>query len=184
MKKFSDLLIAAASLSDEEVDNAQWEIWFNDGLDDLAEVLFMSAVVEIPLVSGFFAIPEDLKNILRVDGITKNLVAIEYSDDTSLGYKLLGDSITVQGEVPQTISLLYDRYPARVSATAVSNYLDIKDRYTDALVIFACARCMLQQDEGERYTYFIDEYYRLKDKIRKMAAKTRPGTSGVIEVTR
>lgn len=185
MKKFSELIIAAANLADEEVDNAQWAIWFNDGLDDLAEVLFIPTKMTItPSVSGGFALPENLKTVLRVDGITTNLAVLKYGDDVSLGYKIFDNELFIQGEIPTEIILQYDRYPAHVSASATSANVDISDHYTEALVLFACAKTMAREDETERYNIFMQEYMAAKVKISKLVSRAKPGKSGIIEVFR
>ena len=86
MKTLQSLILEATDLCDEEYDTAQWVAWFNAGLDDLAEVLYVPKRVTLgPISIGRFELPEDMKNIIRVDSITKNIKPLSATDDTSVG---------------------------------------------------------------------------------------------------
>lgn len=185
MKKFKDLILEATSLCDEEYDNAQWAAWFNDGLNDLVEVLFITkrAIITANL-DGTFTIPTDLKSVIRLDSITENIKPLTVGDDTSIGYRVIGDVFEIQGEKPSSISLLYYKYPAPIDASNIESYVDLSDRFTKALVLYACAQGMLREDETERFTLFNSEYQQFKFGIQTLMKAQMPARSGSVEVTR
>lgn len=185
MKTLQSLILDATDLCDEEYDTAQWVSWFNAAIDDMAEVLYITKRVTITAnPDGNFPVPDDMKTIVRVDSITPNIKPVMVADDVSLGYRIIGNLIEVQGEDPTTIVMLYYRYPAYLSAADATGSLDISDRYTNGLVLYACAQGMLREDETERYNLFNGQYLTFKEGVFNMSKTKMPSRSGQVPVTR
>lgn len=185
MKTLQSLILEATDLCDEEYDTAQWVSWFNAGMDDLAEVLYVTKrVVLSPTSPGLFELPGDLKAILRVDSITKNIKPLTAADDTSVGYRVVGDAIEVQGEEPSSLALLYYKYPNYFAGSDLTTTVDMNSRYAYGLVLYACAQGMLREDETERYNLFMSQYLSFKEGVYAMSKKSIPGSAGQIQVIR
>lgn len=185
MKTLQSLILEATDLCDEEYDTAQWVAWFNAGLDDLAEVLYVTKRVALsPISIGRFELPEDMKNIIRVDSITKNIKPLSATDDTSVGYRIVGGTIEVQGEEPSSITLLYYKYPNYITSTDLSAPVDLSDRYANGIVQYACAQGMLREDETERYNLFMSQYLSFKEGVYSRSKRSLPGSTGQIQVVR
>lgn len=184
MAKFSDLVTEASRLCDEEYDNAIWVAWFNDALDDLSDVLFISKRTTISGVGGLYPLPSDFKSIIRIDSTTKDIKQLEVGDDTSTGYRVLGDNLEIQGETPAEITLTYYRYPAHISLSNTGVDVDINERYVKAILAYACSQAMLREDEQERYEAFFAQYMQAKGVIAALNKKRMPVRAGTVGVVR
>jgi hypothetical protein len=184
MKKFSDLVNEAVNLCDEEYDNAVWVAWFNNALDDLAEVLFIPTKTTISAVNGTFPVPTDLKSVIRIDSTTSNIKPLTIEDDTSIGYRVLDGNFEIQGETPSTIDITYYKLPKHLSLADSGADIDINNTFTGPIVQYACAQAMLREDEQERYEAYMTEYLRLKMTIKKQMNSQMPSRSGVVGVIR
>lgn len=174
----------ASDLCDEEYDNALWVAWFNDAIDNLADVLFISDRVSINAVNGLFPVPENLKSIIRIDSVTKNIKPLQAEDDTSIGYRIIGNNFEIQGESPTTIDLTYYKNPDHISLLNSDADIDLSDRVIGAIKAFACAQGMLRDDEQERYEAFYSQFLQAKGTIERMYRTASPSRTGVIEVVR
>ena len=185
MKTLQSLILEATDLCDEEYDTAQWVAWFNAGLDDLAEVLYATKRVTLPSVSvGRFELPDDVKSLIRVDSITKNIKPLTLADDTSIGYRVVDGAIEVQGEEPSSLTLLYYKYPNYFAGSDLTAQVDLNERYANGIVLYACAQGMLREDETERYNLFMSQYLSFKEGVYMMSKKIMPGSTGQIQVIR
>lgn len=184
-KTFAQLISEATVLAEETFDNKQWVEWFNNGIDDLASVLYLDkrATITGP-TGGPFPLPNDYITMLRLDGTTKNIKALPLADDTSVGYKIIGGEIELQGDNATTIQMIYLRKPQYVSTGAVNAVIDIPETCTRALVYFACMQGMISEDESERYEIFKLEYNNAKALIQRDNINRRPPLSGTWKVVR
>lgn len=187
VKTLTALVEEASSIADESYNNKDWVTWFNNGLDDLSDILFLDKETTLTAVDGKFAVPTDLKSIINVAaGDYEELTALSYGDTTSTGYKVIEDSIILQGvgdDVPE-LTLYYYRTPAYLTTTDVTAPVDLPDSYIRALIYFACAQAMLKEDEPERYELFNGRFGEAKALIYRIAKMKRKGSSGVWQVVR
>ena len=183
-KKLTDLISEASALADETFANKQWVEWFNNGIDSLGEVLSLEKVSTISATSNYFAIPTDLRSIINVDSPTYlNVPQLPYQNNEDIGYKVVGDKIYLQGIDLAPIVLYYYRRPAYFS-TAADVDVDLPDNYTSALIYWACAQAMIQEDEGDRYKIFMERFMDAKNMIFKMSKGKKASSVGSWKVVR
>lgn len=167
-KTLLNLIAEAAALADETFDNARWVEWFNNGLDDLSTVLFLSKQSTISEdESGIFSLPTDFLAVLRLDGAATNLRKLSLSDDLTAGYKVLGNKVYLQGDAATDIVLTYYRTPLHLTTADTGAEVDLPELCNRALIYFACAQAMLREDETERYNLFMEDYLRAKQLLVK-----------------
>ena len=184
-KTLLQLVAEASALADETFDNARWVEWFNNGLDDLSTILFMSKKSTISEdEAGIFSLPTDFLSIIRLDGAAKNLRRLSPSDDTSIGYKIVGNKVYLQNSATTTIDLTYYRIPAHLSTADTSAVVDLPELCNRALIYFACAQAMLREDESERYNLFMEDYLRAKQLLLKSTGSYSAGSVGAWAVNR
>jgi hypothetical protein len=183
-KKLTDLISEASALADETFANKQWVEWFNNGIDSLGEVLSLEKVSTISATSNYFAIPTDLRSIINVDSPTYlNVPQLTYQNNEDIGYKVVGNKIYLQGIDLAPIVLYYYRRPAYFS-TAADVDVDLPDSYTSALIYWACAQAMIQEDEGDRYKIFMERFMDAKNMIFKMSKGRKASSVGSWKVVR
>lgn len=184
-KTLLNLISEASALSDESFDNSRWVEWFNNCLDDLTTVLYMSKSVEIAdSGGGVFPIPSDFLSLIRLDGAAKCLRALSPSDDLSVGYKVIGNNIHLQNDTAETLTMLYYRTPAHLSTADTATPVDLPELCNRALIYYACAQAMLREDETERYNLFMEDYLRAKQLVVKSNRAFGASASGAWGVIR
>jgi hypothetical protein len=185
-KTLQSLIKEAVNLCDESgFANAQWVEWLNNGIDDIAPVLYIDKKATIDATPAGFPLPSDYLSTIRVDGNTKNLRLLDPMDDESTGYKLSEGNFILQNDSATTITLWYYSAPAyfdtALSTTPIAQKLEQSAR---ALVFYACAMGMLFEDEPERYQVYIDMYNSAKAIINQNNLKKRAGRVGAWGVVR
>lgn len=187
-KTLLNLISEASALADETFDNARWVEWFNNGLDDLTTVLYMSkksTITEDTEGSAIFSIPADFLSFIRLDTPAYiTMPRVSPNDDTTIGYKVLGDKIYLQGDTSATIALTYYRRPTYLTTANTSATLDAPELCARALIYYACAQAMLREDESERYANFNEEYLRAKQLVVKSNRIFGASTTGAWTVVR
>ncbi len=185
VKTLTALVEEASSIADESYNNKDWVAWINNGLDDLSAILYFDKEVTIPASDGKFTLPGDLKSIISVSaGEYVDLPVLPYSDMVSIGYKIVEDKIILQGISAVAVELYYYRTPTYITTADVTAPVDLPDSYIWALIYFACAQAMLQEDEPERYELFNGRFGEAKALIYRIAKIKRKGSSGVWQVVR
>lgn len=184
IKKLTNLIEEASSLADETFANKQWVEWFNNGLDDLADVLLYDKVVDIAAVNGAFPMPTDLRTIISVGTpAVQSLPMLQYQNSTDTGYKFVDNKVYLQGASDTTITLYYYRLPVYFSTNSDVD-VDLPNNFTRALIYFACAQAMIQEDESDRYEIFMQRYVEAKSLIFKLSQNKRAGSAGSWGVVR
>lgn len=184
--KIEDMVTEAQNLCDETADNKTWVDWFNNALDDLAPVMLLDRLttIEADAETGEFTLPEDLLSIIYVaDDAEHTYRRLKPNDFASVGYKVISDSLSLQGVELPRVNVYYKRYPAYFS-TANTAAIDLPARYSRAVIFYACSQCMLSEDEVDRYTYFVQQYNAARESIKAEANRKRQGVSGQWEVFR
>lgn len=180
VKSLKALIEEASSISDETYNSKDWVTWFNNGLDDLSDILYFDKEVEIPNTLGKFSLPENLKTVISISaGGIDDLSFLNYEDNTSIGYKIIEDMLSLQGLEADSIKLYYYRLPNYISTLSSDVPVDLPDSYTRAIIYWASAQAMIKEDEPDRYDLFMDRYGQAKSLIYKAAknkGKARAGS--------
>ena len=185
LKTLVALVEEASSIADETYNNKDWVAWFNNGLDDLSDILYFDKEVELTAVAGKFPLPIDFKAVINV-AVADNdaLSVVSYSDKTLAGYKIVEENIVLQGYDDNNITLYYYRLPAYLSTASSGVPVDLPDLFTRALIYFACAQAMIKEDEPNRYDIFMGRYDQGKALIYKASKNKTKGKTGVWQVVR
>lgn len=182
--KVTDLVAEAQNLCDETADNKIWIEWFNNALDDLADVLYLDKYVKLT-GKGVYPVPEDLLAVIVAKIGNHKVSRLNNSDYTGKGYRIMEGNIVLQGygneEIP--LDLYYYRSP-QYFTTQNTSIVDLPKHTTRAVIYFGCAQCMLREDEPERYLTFMDMYGAAKLKIEQYTKKNRQGRFGTWGVVR
>lgn len=184
-KTLTNLITEASTLTDETYDNQKWVEWFNHGIDDISEVANIEGSTTLTSVGGVFTLPEDYISVIMMTGDSGALSRVEIPDTTSTGYKIIGNTFTLQNDTSASVVLVYYKRPAYLSTTQAGTAIDLPYMFLRALVLFGCKESMLSEDEPERYQLFSNEYERAKLSVLKASKKKKGlGSSGQWSVQR
>jgi hypothetical protein len=180
----ANLIAQANTMADDIFDTADWVVWFNDALEDLAEYIYLEDKADIGKVDGSFPLPANIRQIQRVsvDGTIYRPVGI--NDMVTPGYKVFNNNIYLQGIDADTISLYFYRKPAKMSAAQSNLNVDVPDEFIEAIKLYGCMNAMQKDDETTRFRLFEYRYDKKKAQIIRDAAKRRPAKIGAWGVIR
>lgn len=159
---------------DDQLNNADINGWINRALDDLSQFARYKKKVTINVVNGVsdYLLPTDLLDVLIVG---QNVPVLSLNDFTSNGYKLVGDTLTLQ-PVPTesyTMDVIYIAPLPHVSND--DDVPAIPTNFHNLLVLYAVAKAKYADEEESMQMNAMNEYQsRKQDFIRFMNRKEPP----------
>jgi hypothetical protein len=146
--------------------------WVNDCLDGLNYYKPASSVVSVG-TSGGFAIPTDYASDLRVKVGSKFLDQVAPMNEDYQGFYILDGEIFLTSDYEEntSITVVYNKRPARLDYTQPSSSPDIPAQHHPMLVAYAQAMAMAKDDEGERFKQFYALYMEAKVKFDAYTSK-------------
>jgi hypothetical protein len=144
---------------DDSLSNTEITQWINRGLDDLTPVAKYKKSVTIPLIAGQkeYSLPADVHKIELILDDTE-LHEIPLKDRTSRGYKVWGNTLTIQPTPENNGELTFYYYASLPHLKNNDDVPAIPSHYHDLLVLYAVARAKYQDEEPEMQMNAWGEY--------------------------
>ncbi len=143
--KPEEMIAAVEALTHEQFEPEIWLQWFNEGLRDLAPVLFLETLESFSITNATSReLPGDIFSIKRLvlenNGEETPLVRTEIGNDEKIpdAYWVWDNMVFFPKPVTGTLKLWYYRYPAKLTLGSAS--ADIPERYLDAVILYAAAK--------------------------------------------
>lgn len=161
--KLSELIKEVNKDIDDQLPNADITGWLNRALDDLSPVAKYQKSITISLVKDQkdYVLPTDMNEIVHVIGDVP-LHDIPLTDNSSTGYKVWGNSLTIQPtpEESKEITLYYyANLPHLVNPDDVPA---IRSDFHDLLVLYTVARAKYMDEEESMQQNAMSEYLNRK----------------------
>lgn len=157
---------------DDQLNNADITGWVNRALDDLSLVARYKKKVDINLVNGVsdYTLPSDVLDIIAVG----DLVGVPFNDFVSRGYKIIGDTLTLQ-PVPSEDGVITLVYTAPLPHLANDDDVpNIPLNFHHLLVLYAVAKAKYADEEESMQTNMMNEYESRKSDFIRYVNRKEP----------